>query len=295
MNIRNIETFKIHFFRERSIPFTFSKDDFKYFLSSFIEIEDLSDNDTITLRYYMEKSTLPYHFDIVAKKMSDVYNIFKVDPSCVDLRLRVEFFLLTPSFVVNHFLEIIKKIIVKYNFYYYLDYLSDVSRVFKPEILLSLHQNVKKDYFERNEANLSLDYLKVSTLKLSPIIKYLHEINSLRKFYKDTNINLPLYEFYKNNNSLIVKVVIEDLKGTVFPPSIDFLKYKFKDYNFEINYFDLENLLSSVYLEDVPGFIKGTKVTKTKVLKKIFKLIRKNLLLEENVLSSKINLEYLID
>jgi hypothetical protein len=81
---------------------------------------------------------------------------------------------------------------------------------------------------------------------------------------------------------------------TVFPPHLDYVFYRIHQ---EIKVFNALEVLEVIdkYIQDVPGFIKGTKVIPKKFMKKAHKALKKHDFDKISHTFEKVDLKYLLD
>jgi hypothetical protein len=81
---------------------------------------------------------------------------------------------------------------------------------------------------------------------------------------------------------------------TVFPPYLDYVFYRVQNEIKVLNALEVLEMLDS-YIQDVPGFIKGTKVLPKKFMKKAHKAIKKHDFEKISHTFEKVDLKYLLD
>ena len=132
--------------------------------------------------------------------------------------------------------------------------------------------------------------------RLTNILKYLNEQKSLLEYYYELNTKVPGYLFIKDENNLpFLACNWNEGDLTVFPPSINYILFKRKDGLIKVisakEFFEV----NEKYLNDVPGFLQGTKVIPKKGYKRILRQTKKYKWEPISKTFSKYNLNQLID
>ncbi|MFP4178006.1 MAG: hypothetical protein ACLFTZ_04500, partial [Acholeplasmataceae bacterium] len=111
--------------------------------------------------------------------------------------------------------------------------------------------------------------------KLSSILRYQDDQYDLQKYYKELGTYVPMYHFIrKDDDDLRIAIEWKEQTLTVFPPHLDLLLYRQNDQVKVIDYPMIKERIDR-FLEDVPGFIRGTRVLPRKNTKKVHRIVRK--------------------
>ena len=262
--------FNVHFFKEKSRHI-----DIEVLIDFFETIEGVTvEMDEKSVRFLYTHPHLPYQSHFIITPKSQVPDIYRLNPRFLDLNFHLEMPILTPNYMARCIFEVVKKICDKFGFHIYNEMFEDVL-AYKYELLDKVFHMLKDAYVEKNPVILN-DYYVLSTEKLSAIFRYLDDIVELQNYYKELDTYVPRYHFLSiESHHLMIGIEWNEQTLTVFPPFIDYVFYRM---NGEIKVLlasEVEDVLNK-YLDDVPGFIKGTKVLQKKWLRKAHKVMRKS-------------------
>ena len=261
--------FHIHFFKEKS-----RKIDLEVLIAFFEEIKGfIVEMDDASVRFLYTHPKLGHKAKFVITPKSQVPDIYRLSPKFLDLNFRLEMPLLTPNYVASGLFELVKKISDRFNFHIYNEMFEDVLP-YKIEVVNKVYHMLKKAYVDKNPVILS-NYFIIDTKRLNAIYRYLDELYDLQKYYQELDTYVPTYHFLKTDEKkLILGIEFKEHSLTVFPPELDYVFYRSKE---DIKVFSAQEVLETLdkLLQDVPGFIKGTKVVPKKQMKKVHKLMKK--------------------
>ncbi|MCD4826205.1 MAG: hypothetical protein K8Q99_00325 [Acholeplasmataceae bacterium] len=261
--------FHIHFFKEKS-----RKIDLEVLISFFEDIKGFiveMDNDSVRFLYTHPRLGQKARFVITPK--SQVPDIYRLSPKFLDLNFHLEMDLLSPNYIANILFDLVKQICDRFNFHIYNEMFEDVLP-YKAEVVQKVYHMLKQAYIDKNPVILS-NYFILKNEKLNAIYRYLDEMYELQKYYQEMETYVPSYHFLKTESKkLVLGIEFKEHTLSVFPPEIDYVFYRSKD---DIKVYQASQVLETIdaYVQDVPGFIKGTKVIPKKNLKKVHKLMKK--------------------
>lgn len=281
--------FNIYFFKEKSRQI-----DLDELINYFESIEGITidmDEQSVRFNYLHPRLHYPAQFLITPK--STVPDIYRLNPKFLDLNFHLSMPILTPDFVTRHLFEMVKRITERFNFHVYNEMLEDVLP-FKMDVLLKVFSMVKEAYIDKNPVLLG-DYHVLNTDKLSAILRYLDDLVELQSYYKDLETYVPRYHFLSNENKeLAIGIEWKEQTLTVFPPHLNYLFYRQGDTLKVVPCKEAMPLLDK-HLQDVPGFIKGTKVVPKKTAKKVFRIMKKTKFSQVGHTFQKASVRHLID
>jgi len=281
--------FNIHFFKEKS-----RKIDLEQLIVFFERIEGITvEMDEKSVRFLYLHPRLGYEAQFVITPKSQVPDIYRLSPKFLDLNFHLEMPILTPDYVAKHLFELVKKVADTYDFHIYNELFEDVLP-FKIDVVLKVFHMVKEAYISKNPILLS-DYHLMSKDKLHSILRYLDDLYDLQKYYKELDTYVPRYHFLTTEKkSLVIGMEWKEHTLTVFPPHIDYIFYRVGN---EIKVISFQEVLPLIekYLQDVPGFIKGTKVVIKKTAGKVFKIMKKQKFMKIDHTFAKENVKKLLD
>lgn len=226
-----------------------------------------------SIQYIYTHPRLGYKAAFILSKSSMVPDLVRLNPSYLDVNFRLELPLLTPTYVVKEIFQITQNLVEKFHLSIYTSLLEDVME-FKIETLTVLFNQSKNYYKERNPLILS-SYQVVSENKATAILRYIDEAPHLQKYYEDYNIFVPKYHILKDgDDNLVLAMEWREGQAIVFPPYLDFVFYRTAS---EVKVIPIDDIVEVIYefLENVPGFIKETKVINHNNMKKGMKLMKK--------------------
>jgi hypothetical protein len=281
--------FNIHFFKEKSRKIDI--DELVFHFEKIVGMEVEMDEQSV--RFLYTHPNLGYKAMFCITPKSQVPDIYRLSPKFLDLNFRMEMPILVPDYLAKHMFELVKNVCDKYDFHVYNELFEDVLP-FKMDVVFKVFSMIKEAYISKNPVLLS-DYHMMPKDKLSSILRYLDDLLELQAYYQELDTYVPKYHFLiENSNRLAIGIEWKEHKLTVFPPYIDYLFYRDQEI-IKVIKFDEAYALIEKYLQDVPGFIKGTKVIPKKLSKKVFKIMKKTKFTQYNHTFSKVDLRKLID
>ena len=281
--------FHIHFFKEKS-----RKIDLDTLIQFFDDIEGVkTEMDEQSVRFLYTHPRLGHQAKFMITPKSQVPDIYRLSPKFLDLNFHLEMPLLTPNYVADQLFEIVKKICQRFDFHIYNEMFEDVLP-YKYEVLSKVYHMLKQAYVDKNPVIMS-NYFIMHTDKLSAIYRYLDDHYELQKYYQDLDTYVPPYHFLKTESKkLVIGIEFKEHTMTVFPPYLDYVFYRVQNEIKVLNALEVLEMLDS-YIQDVPGFIKGTKVLPKKFMKKAHKAIKKHDFEKISHTFEKVDLKYLLD
>ncbi|MCR3905798.1 MAG: hypothetical protein NUK62_02040 [Tenericutes bacterium] len=281
--------FNIHFFKEKS-----RKIDLEQLIAFFELIEGITvEMDEKSVRFKYLHPRLNYEALFMITPKSQVPDIYRLSPKFLDLNFHLEMPILTPDYVARQLFELVRKVCDTYDFHIYNEMFEDVLP-FKMDVVFKVFHMVKEAYISKNPVLLS-DYHLMSKEKLHQIFRYLDDLYELQNYYKELDTYVPKYHFLTTEKKkLVIGIEWKEHTLTVFPPQLDYIFYRVGNEIKVISYEEVLPLLEK-NLQDVPGFIKGTKVIPKKTAKKVYKTMKKTKFMLINHTFSKENVKRLLD
>lgn len=284
-----MDTFQLHFFKEKTRDINIEA-----IIAFFEVIEGFTieiDGDIVVFDYTHPR--LGYKAYFICMPKSQVKDIHRLNPRFLNINIHLEVPIISPDYFIEHLLEITKKFVDRFNYLVYNYSFEDVLP-FRQELIMKVFNVLKSNYLELNPKYLN-EYTVIGKDKLSSILRYLDDQLSLQRYYQDSNTYLPHYHLRINNNGRL-RVCFEWKYDTltVIPPYIDYI---FLNRNNVITIIKYDEFLiqANKFLDDVPGFLKDTKVVSKKNLKKVNKILKKNNFTKVLEVLSKTNHFSLID
>lgn len=230
-------------------------------------------NKGLTANFIFEHPKLGFGCNFYYEQSSRIPDLHRLDASFRDIAFRVEIPLLTPNYVARKILEIVKDLTNKFNLYIYTEFHEDAIK-FALEDLLLIFIRAKTYYLERHYEVFEIYHMLPET-KLNTILRYIDDIDELRKFYYEDYVCVPDYEILKDENGkLSFGFIWNEGTQTIFPPYIDYVFYKQGNDTKVVKMQEVKKAIGE-YLENVPGFLKETSVIYEINIKKASKKMRK--------------------
>ena len=248
--------FNLHFFKEKS-----RKIDVESLIDFFERIEGIQvEIDQESVRMFYEHPRLGYKAKFIITPKSQVPDIYRLSPRYLDLNFHMEMPLITPYYVAKHIFEIAKRVTDTYGFHVYNEMFEDVL-AFKMDVVMKVYEMLKEAYIKKNPVILS-DYHRISKDKSQAIFRYMDDLLELQKYYQELDTYVPKYHMLTTETKdFVLGIEWKEHTLTVFPPYLDYVFYRVGNEIKIISYDELFPLIEK-YLQDVPGFIKGTMETK---------------------------------
>lgn len=265
-----MSNFRLHFFKERTRDLNVEA------IVAFFEVIEGFDVeiDEESIRFNYTHPRLDYKARFLIMPKSQVRDIYRLSANFLDVNFQLEIPILSPDYFVEHLLSITKRLVERFDLYVYNESFEDVLP-YRQELVMKVFNIVKNNYLELNPKFLTTYHLTTKD-RLNSILRYMDDHLELQKYYQDSNTYLPYYYLLVNNEGrLRVSIEWQYDTLTVIPPFVEFI---FLNRGNEVNIIRYDEFLEQAdkFLEDVPGFIKGTKVVSKKNLKKINKILKKN-------------------
>jgi hypothetical protein len=260
--------FNVHFFKEKN-----NEIDFERIRMHFDDIDGFKESfDDTAARFEYTHPRLGHQAAFVVTPKTQVPDIYRLNPKYLDVNFHLEMPILTPDYVAKHLFDFVRGVCATFQLHIYNEMLENVLP-YRQETLFKAFQMVKDAYINKNTL-LMKDYHRLPKDKLTQVLRYMDDQSELRKYYKEQDTAVPGYHFLKNEKSLVIGIEWIEQTLTLFPPRIDVVFLRSGDQIRVIPY-DVIKETAGKYLEDVPGFIKGTKVITRKNLKKVCKILKK--------------------
>lgn len=281
--------FNLHFFKEKS-----RKIDVESLIDFFERIEGIQvEIDQESVRMFYEHPRLGYKAKFIITPKSQVPDIYRLSPRYLDLNFHMEMPLITPYYVAKHIFEIAKRVTDTYGFHVYNEMFEDVL-AFKMDVVMKVYEMLKEAYIKKNPVILS-DYHRISKDKSQAIFRYMDDLLELQKYYQELDTYVPKYHMLTTETKdFVLGIEWKEHTLTVFPPYLDYVFYRVGNEIKIISYDELFPLIEK-YLQDVPGFIKGTKVISKKQARKVYKILKKTKFTKINHTFAKENIKRLLD
>ncbi|VEU80823.1 hypothetical protein [Haploplasma axanthum] len=265
-----MEKFQVHFFREKTRDL-----DVEALLAFFEVIEGMEiEMDERSVRINYKHPRLGYKACFLIMPKSQVKDIYRLNPRYLDLNFQLELPLTVPDYFADHVFHIVKRLVEKFDYFVYQDYFEDVLP-FRLDLVMKIFNMVKERYLELHPKFLQENYL-ISKDKLNSVLRYMDDNFSLQKYYQEASTYVPFYLFLANaDNRLRIGFEWKYDTLTVIPPYVDFI---FLNRGNDVSIIKYQEFYeqASKFLDDVPGFLKDSKVVSKKNLKKVNKILKKN-------------------
>ncbi|CDR30841.1 Uncharacterised protein [Acholeplasma oculi] len=282
--------FYLHFFKEKSRVLDMEEviEFFDHFPGFDVEMDEKS------VRFLYQHPHLGYPCTFYITPKSKVPNIQRLSPKYLEVNFHLELPIFTPTYVVKHIIHIVKKICDEFNLFVLSEMFQDVLE-FNAERILRVFQMVKKAYLEKFPEKYK-DFHFIKEEKLSGVLRYIDERDALQKYYKDLDIILPKYHFIEDeNHEPFIAIEWKENTQVVFPPYLDYLLFNQTDGMIKVISYQEFLKNHDKHLQDVPGFLQGTKVIPKKTYKLLNKKAKKHKWEPVSKSFTKINLNAFMD
>lgn len=286
-----MDKFQLHFFKEKTRDL-----DIAATLAFFEVIEGVTiEMDERSVRIIYKHPRLGYEARFLIMPKSQVRDIYRLSPRYLDLNFQLELPILTPDYFAEHIFSIVKRLVDKFDLFVYQDYFDDVLP-YRIDLVTKIFNVMKERYLELNPKLFSEEnYILVPKHKLNAILRYMDDNFELQKHYREAKTYVPFYYFLVNGDGeLRVSFEWKYDTLTVIPPFIDFIFLNRGDEVTIIKYDEFLNE-SNKYLDDVPGFLKDTKVVSTKQLRRVNRILKKKKFSKVHEVLTKVDHHLLID
>lgn len=212
--------FRYYFFNKGGRPFEVA--DLLSYLNSnpYIDIRDKNESEKIA-HYY--NHILGFSADFVLSNKSNVPGIERLDASYSDVKFRVEFSVLIPTYDVNLIVNICEDICKLFNFYVYCEVFEDVSP-FKRQMMVKAFEVVKKAYKNKYPEEVAT-YYRLDAEQMRPVYDYLSQSMLLKDLLKEDGITVPPITFYtvEGKRKVYTSIEVDMSRPFVFPAFVDML------------------------------------------------------------------------
>lgn len=288
--------FKIHFFKENQridlsqeiISLLTNKDNFK---DAYFEFEKKND---LIIFNYIDKY-LPYRarFSISDVSIIKTDKLIKINPKYFDINFRLELPFSSPNYFSKKLFKIVGFLVQKLKLFIYTEFFQDCLE-YDQHYLESLFLQLREKY-KQKRPNEFLDFTILNTYKLDSILQYIEQKDKLEEFFKDSNIQIPEYEFLKDfDDRFSIAISWQEDSATIIPPFIDYIFYKKLTEDKTLYANEVFYQLDGIF-EQVPGYSKDCKMIKKDKLRKANKLIHKTNFTKVDKTFHQLDLEKIID
>lgn len=288
--------FKIHFFKENQridisqelISLLTNKDIFKD--GSFL----IEEQNSQIIFNYIDKY-LPYkaRFSISDVSIIRTERLISISPKFLDINFRLELPFSSPNYFARKLFKIVGIICQKLKLSIYTEFFQDV-RDFEQSYLETLYLQIRQLY-KQKRPNEFTNFISLNKDKLDQILLYIEQKDKLKDFYKDKEIEILEYQFYKDfEDNFQIAVSWNEEQAVVIPPFVDFVFYNQltddKVFYAQEVFYQLDGIL-----EQVPGVSKDCKMIRKEKLRKANKIIHKTNFTKVEKTFQEIDLEKIID
>jgi hypothetical protein len=259
--------FRYYFFKENTR--TYDKAELLTYLEAQPYVTLKTDGD-IKKAYY-NNTVLNFNALLVINNKSIVPNIDRLDPKYLDLKIYCEFDVLTNTYLVDRFIDMIEVICKRFDFCVYNEYFEGVSQ-FKRSLMIHAFEVVKQGYKNKYEEEF-VNYSRLDKKSLNKIYAFEEIKQSLNE--EDEGKILP-YVYFKEKGSrnVYVGLLIDSDAPFILPPCAELIKLKRDDDYIIISYQDFYKKVSK-YLEIVDSNLYDVLKVKEKNMRKVRKLLIK--------------------
>lgn len=287
-----MEKFIVHFFKERVRDIDYEK--LFSFFKDYPEITiENAPKDAKEMSMFYKHPILKTDVRFVLSSSSTVREIHQIHPQYLDVNFRLEMSILTPYYIANKLFEITRKLVEEFSFLIFNRLLEDVIP-YKIDKVYRLFELTKKEFKDKFGYKLKA-YYHYPVTKLNDCLKYIDEQYELQQYYKEQDIYVPNYYFVADEEKQIyLAMEWEEGNKTVFPPHLDYIYYIT---GLESKVLPYNEVMAKIerFSENVPGFLKNTKVTQSKYVKRIVKTLKRAKFTTIDKQLSRIDLNLIID
>lgn len=269
----------IHFFRSSSLEkLDFSKV-FEFF-DNYPNFKIFYTEEEVQIDYRDDDFKFSYRY-LVTKK-SRVNQIYKLNPSYLNVNFLLELPVLIPSFLVKEILAITQKLCKLFDLEIYHDSFKDVQPFNLADVFIlfeDMRQEMVAEYGMQDKLVFPKD-------KLDEVCRYQRSVESLREFYhNEVTVNLVEPILDKVTNEYGIATTWNVGVSTVFPPHLSYIYIK-EDQNipFLVRRNDFMQILNK-FLIEIVGFLPDMFIIKNKQAKaarKLLSKLRKVAILDQN-------------
>ena len=262
--------FNLYFFKDRSVSIDIQK-----VFGFFEQIDGCSfeyTDEKVTIIY--EERNLNTKAIFYLTKRLAVPNIYKLNPKYANLNFHVEIDPMIPDFKALVLFKMMASFAHTFDLYVYCELFENILS-FKIDTVVAAYTYFKKACKQLKKEEFE-NFHYIDKEKCDAIFEYIYEIVRLQLYYKDENIYVPKISFLASNLTDEVYTAIEwteDTK-TIFPSFVDFVYYKSGSEVKCVKYKEIKNV-GEKYLNELPGFMKDTKVLNDSGVKKMKKIMKK--------------------
>lgn len=276
----------IHFFRDSSLEkLDFSK--VLEFFDNYPNFKTYYTDDEVQIDYRDDDFKFSYRY-LITKK-SRVNNIYKLNPSYLNVNFYLELPVLIPSFLVKEILTITQKICKLFDLEIYNDSFNDVQPFNLADVVV-LFEDSRKQTIEDYGMQDKLPFQKD---KLDEVCRYQRSVESLREYYHnevEVNIVEPILDKITNEYGISTTWTV----GTpmVFPPHLSYVYIKDEqNLPFLVRSADFFSIVGK-YLIEIVNFLPDMYILKAKQAKsarKTLNKLRKVAIIDQNFKSIRLS------
>lgn len=262
--------FSLHFFKKQDRNVDYG------LLRAFFEVNDdfqVRIHDARSAEFIYTHPRLLHQAVFYQTKSSHVPNIYRIDASFLDVNIHIDIPVLSPDYFVKEVLYIAEQLANRFGFYIYYEIFTNPIEV-DLDFIMTVFTTLKKSYLDRNPEYYD-QYHIISKKKSTAIFRYIDELPQLQGYYRELDVFVPKYHILKDeNNNLVLAMEWRENTATVFPPFIDYIFYRSQA---EVKVLEAEIVFKEIneFLEQVPGFIRETKVINKINIKRVGKVMKK--------------------
>ena len=276
----------IHFFRDSSLEkLDFSK--VLEFFDNYPNFKTYYTDDEVQIDYRDDDFKFSYRY-LITKK-SRVNNIYKLNPSYLNVNFYLELPVLIPSFLVKEILTITQKICKLFDLEIYNDSFNDVQPFNLADVVV-LFEDSRKQTIEDYGMQDKLPFQKD---KLDEVCRYQRSVESLREYYHnevEVNVVEPILDKITNEYGISTTWTV----GTpmVFPPHLSYVYIKDEqNLPFLVRGADFFSIVGK-YLIEIVNFLPDMYILKAKQAKsarKTLNKLRKVAIIDQNFKSIRLS------
>ncbi|MCK9471298.1 MAG: hypothetical protein WC006_04345 [Bacilli bacterium] len=276
----------IHFFRDSSLEkLDFSK--VLEFFDNYPNFKTYYTDDEVQIDYRDDDFKFSYRY-LITKK-SRVNNIYKLNPSYLNVNFYLELPVLIPSFLVKEILTITQKICKLFDLEIYNDSFNDVQPFNLADVVV-LFEDSRKQTIEDYGMQDKLPFQKD---KLDEVCRYQRSVESLREYYHnevEVNVVEPILDKITNEYGISTTWTV----GTpmVFPPHLSYVYIKDEqNLPFLVRSADFFSIVGK-YLIEIVNFLPDMYILKAKQAKsarKTLNKLRKVAIIDQNFKSIRLS------
>lgn len=261
----------IHFFRN----YLLERLDYNKLLEFFDELPNFEVFYTanyVEIVYY--DADFQFNYRYLITKVSQVNQIYKLDPNFVNINFMLEIPILVPEFVVKEILTLAQRICKLFNLAIYHDSFENIKKEFNLVDWILLFKNERRKEVELNGLG---EKLLFENEKLNAICKYERQIDNVKEAYNG-NFEVEDCEpvLDRKTGEYGICCVWKAGVATIFPPFFDYIKIVTEEEDdFMIRRKDFFEICEKKYLTEITNFLPDMWCLKKKAAHKCKALVSK--------------------